>query len=246
MQTLEWDSETKKMTDDIPPELTRLLHRWKPEDLISLLEKRCPECNSDSLIEVDGTVVCTRCGLEAESQLTRDNRLPFDTTYALTSDLAHGNSLGGTLPMKQLHKVIVKSKNGSYGLPIRAMHLKTLVQNVEPPQSLRLKEEISHIIKQVGLYSEEYNEFNHQLANQAGIIAQRVARFIQAGWTRPPSSYRRLAAALLVHILNGHPRMRTIIAEIKQSENPNIYDLGAINCLLTCPLLEPVKRSIAV
>jgi len=33
------------------------------------------------------------------------------------------------------------------------------------------------------------------------------------------------------------------MAEIKQSENPSIYDLGAINYLLTCPLLEPVKKS---
>jgi hypothetical protein len=133
MQTLERDSETKRMPDDIPTELTRLLHRWKPEDLICLLEKRCPECTSDSLIEVDGAIVCTECGLEVESQLTRDPRLPFDTTYALTSDLAYGKSLGGTLPLNQLHKVIVKSDNGKYGLPIRAMHLKTIVQNVEPP-----------------------------------------------------------------------------------------------------------------
>jgi len=246
MQTLECDSETKRMPDEIPPELTRLLRRWKLEDLICLLEKRCPECNSDSLIEVEGTVVCTKCGLEVESHQTRDNYLPFDTTYALTSNLAHGNSLGGTLPMKQLHKVIVRSKNGSYGLPIRAMHLRTIMQNIEPPQSLRLKEELSAIIKDVGLYSEEYSEFNHQLANQAGIISQRVARFIQAGWTRPPSSYRRLAAAILLHILKGHSGMKMVEAEIIQMERPSTYDLGAISCLLTCPLLEPVRKSIDV
>ena len=72
--------------------------------------RRCSSCGSTKITfdRENGEIVCTKCGLVLSSVESFENRLPFDTTYAMTNNLAFGKSLGGTLPRKELYKVIAR------------------------------------------------------------------------------------------------------------------------------------------
>ena len=152
-------SLSEMLVEGAPKELEKLLSRWSSQSLLRLLEDRCPECLEPSLIEADGELVCSRCGYvveEAQPSCT----LPWDTTYALEGCLAWGRSLGDTLPMGQLSRVIARA--GGEDLGIRARHIRTIVEAVEPRAAMRLKEEASGLLKLYGFYG-DYNiyKINH-------------------------------------------------------------------------------------
>jgi hypothetical protein len=199
----------------------------------------CPECHQNWLVKSNGELVCIHCGFVCDEERSFNPNLPFDETFAFESKLAFGRSLGGTLPHGQLSRVIARSSNGSKDLPIRAIHLKTIVESVEPPQAMKLKAEISGLLKRYGLYGEDYNEFNHLLGDKAGHMAETVARFLQAGRAKPLSNYRRLAAAIVLSILRECDGKFVIIcADILENEKPSDYDVATVNCIMGCPLLN--------
>ena len=168
---------------DVDQLLESILDRWSPGDLLAHLKDLCPECQRPTLTKTDdGMLVCESCGVVVDEQPSMVRRLPFDETYALTAKLSHGRSMGGTLPPEDLYKVIAMSKNGRKDLPIRAIHVRTVTMQVESSQSMRLKEEISGILKKYGLYSQEYREENHLFADVCGVLAERVGRFLGAAW----------------------------------------------------------------
>lgn len=150
--------------------LDGILDRWDDEDLrrwlYRNLKNRCPECKENTLKRTEEGYVCERCGLVVEETPQIVNRLPFGETYALTSDLAYGKSLGGTLQKNDLFKVVAMSKNGKKDLGIRAIHLRTLLKAKETPQVRKLKNAVSSILKKYGLYTDkEYSIDSHKLGN---------------------------------------------------------------------------------
>jgi len=185
-----------------------------------------------------------------------------------------GQSLGGTLPVGDLTKVLTerpfnaekvgltrkdmefirqvidRANKGEdvsmddaqavvrrYLRKIELTHLKTHLRQVEPQKSMKLKEEMTKLLSLYGLYSyREYNELQHQFADAAGIMCERVGRFLEAGWTRPQSSYRKMAAAILIWLMKGTSHLKRVCDEIMEKEQPDKYDLGAISCLSKCPL----------
>ena len=200
---------------------------------------RCPLCGG-TLIERDGELVCSRCGYVIE-ETPPSRSLPWDETYALEGHLAWGRSLGDTLPMRKLTRVIARVRREDLGL--RARHLKTIVEAVEPHEVLRLKEKASALLKQYGFYA-DYSEFNHLLGNYVGLLCERLGRFLHV-FGRRPSSYRRLAAAILVWLLLSHPerRMKLKAEMIRRREKVSLDDIASIDCLIHCPLINR-KRSI--
>lgn len=100
----------------------------------------CPECLQPSFIyDVEaGEKVCTSCGYVATHEQQFDQSLPFDTTYALESDLAYGRSLGTSLSKMQLYRVLAKSRNGAADLGIRASQVRVIAETVEHPTLLQI------------------------------------------------------------------------------------------------------------
>ena len=235
--------------------LESILDRWTTRDLqaylkdlypdlLPALKDTCPECRKRTLTKTnDDMTVCRSCGLVVEEQASMVRRLPFDETYALTANLSHGRSMGNTLAPEDLYKVIAMSKNGRKDLPIRAIHVRTVTMQVELSQSMRLKEEISALLKKYGLYSREYREENHLFADQCGILAERVGRFLASAWMRPPTSYKSLAVSIVVLKLRESPRMVYLANYIQHQEEPDEFDLTAVSCFKTCPFLQSPLRS---
>jgi hypothetical protein len=111
--------------------LLEKIHVITPERL----EMVCPECLS-ARVYVDPEKderVCANCGYVLPESQSYDESLPFDTTYALASDLAYGKSLGGTLSGKAVMRVLAKSGNGAADLGIRASQIRVLTETNDVP-----------------------------------------------------------------------------------------------------------------
>jgi len=85
----------------------------------------------------------------------------------------------------------------------------------------------------------DYSEFNHVLGNYTGLLAEKLGRFLNIFGHRP-SSYRRLAAVIIVWLLMKHPeRGMKIRAEmIRRRERVGFDDTASIDCLIHCPLIR--------
>ena len=122
---------------------------------------------------------------------------------------------------------------------IELVHIKTHLRNIESPKTMKLKTELTGLLDQHGLYSgQNYDASSHLLADQAGKIAEKVGRFLEAGMAKPLDSYRRLAAAILVWLIDQAPHLRRVCAEIRKVEEPDESDIHLIECLVKCPLLS--------
>ena len=84
-----------------------LKRRWSPEQLqrfliqnglVIKLARTCPECFGENLVDAGAEIVCGSCGTVVEERQVYSQSLEYGTTYALTSDVVNGKSLGGTLP----------------------------------------------------------------------------------------------------------------------------------------------------
>ncbi|MGB9774606.1 MAG: TFIIB-type zinc ribbon-containing protein [Bacteroidota bacterium] len=127
------------------------------------LEYVCPECLNARVVEdaETGERVCTSCGMVVSrgEQVSMD--LPFDTTYALTSELALGRSLGGTLPSNGLYRVLAKGRNGAVDLGIRARQIRVLTEVNEHPALARMLKLAFELSKRFGLEGDKL--FNNDL-----------------------------------------------------------------------------------
>jgi len=138
--------------------------------------------------------------------------------------------------MGQLCRVIARA--GTQDLGLRARHIKTIVEAVEPPEVMKLKQEASALLKRYGFYA-DYSEFNHLLGNYVGLLCERIGRMLHV-FGRRVGSYRRLAAAAVAYLLLRHPdeRMKIKAVMIMRREGASFNDLSAINCLQNCPWLR--------
>ncbi|MEM3875241.1 MAG: TFIIB-type zinc ribbon-containing protein [Candidatus Bathyarchaeia archaeon] len=146
-----------------------------PETLKSV----CPECLEARVFfdHESGENVCVNCGLVIDVE-GYDFSLSFDTTYALTSELAYGKSLGGTLGYQGIVRVLAKSpsttelaKAGNAHLGTRA-RIARLITEVVEPTSLRLAlRKARDLAYRYGLQSDYV--FN----NFVGILVKRAHYF---------------------------------------------------------------------
>jgi len=165
----------------------------------SLRPPICPECLSPTLMEDHdrGEVVCTTCGAVADEIDELSDDLPFDTTYALTNHLAFGKSLGGTLPGKQLYKVLALGPNGTKDLPIRSTQIQVLSSAMEPPVVKTMLNYGSRMLKELGLDRDE--DACHVLSDEYGKSVRMVAAFLQV--SKMKVQPHLVARAALYHLL---------------------------------------------
>ena len=106
----------------------------------------CPECTEMTVKIVGIMQVCHKCGLDL-GPWEMDVSLPFDTTYVPTSSMALGKSLGGTLPSKQVHRVLMKSPTGRKDIGLRARYINIVHESYETSTVKKLLEYGSGLLK---------------------------------------------------------------------------------------------------
>ena len=160
-----------------------------------LLEKHndlvCPECLEMTVKIVGVMRVCRRCGLEL-GRWEMDVSLPFDTTYAPTSSMVLGRSLGGNLPSKQAYRVLMKSPTGRTDLGLRARYLNIVHETNETPTAKKLIEYGSGLLKSLGF------EEKHVIANIYADHLRKLGAYLMA---KRLSRTHRYAQTLLGHLV---------------------------------------------
>lgn len=136
-------------------------------------EDLCPLCGYQ-LKESDSEQICVLCGF-SQPILDMEQKLSFDTTYALTSNLAIGKSLGSETP-SQLYRVLAKGPMGTVDLPIRALQIKILSQEVDPKKTKNMLVVASKILKSLGL--DAGTEKNHVFAQYLGSFIRKLSAYI--------------------------------------------------------------------
>jgi len=151
----------------------------------------CPECFQKSVIldKETGERVCTNCGFvieEDEAKMSKD--IPFGTdekpnTFALTSNIAYGKSLGFTASRNHLFRVLARTSNrnqagrvddGELQIPIR--QIQTITETVDPPIVRAMLNYGSRLLKQLGL--SEDKDHNHILADSYGRLLRKIAAYL--------------------------------------------------------------------
>lgn len=163
----------------------------------------CPECYRLAVRpDGSGSLVCRSCGLVVEEGASAVHRLPWDETFAWVSHLAFGKSLGDTLPVRQLYRVI--AVNGGEDLPLRAKVLKAIVQAVDPPTVKTLLEYGSQMMKGLGLDADTPR--NHLIADELGRLLRKIGAIYYVGGFKVELP-RIAAAALYATLQRLHPSM---------------------------------------
>jgi len=167
-------------------------------DRLSLV---CPNCLKAHVYTdpENGECVCTSCGLVIDREDDMVRTLPFDTTYSLTSNLAFGKSLGGTLPRQQLFKVLAKAPAGTLDLPIRSTQIQVISSAVDPPIVKSILEYGSKMLKNLDL--DRDTDECHLFADQFGRLLRKLAGFIQVSKVDVQSHL--VARAALCYMLRG-------------------------------------------
>jgi len=164
----------------------------------------CPEC-LEAKVYTDpenGERVCQSCGYVLEQEADMVHTLPFDETYALTSNMSFGRSLGNTLPNHQLYKVIAKARTGTQDLPIRSTQIQVISNAVDPPLVKNMLEYGSKMLKGLG-FDRDTDEC-HMFADQYGRLLRKLAGFIQV--SRADVQPYLVARAALCYLLRGNPK----------------------------------------
>ncbi|MEM3628930.1 MAG: TFIIB-type zinc ribbon-containing protein [Candidatus Bathyarchaeia archaeon] len=147
------------------------------------LELVCPEC-LEAKVYYDpekSERVCGNCGYVFNEPVDFDESLPYDTTYALTSDLAYDKSLGGTLNGKALMRVIAQSpasgelaKEGNLHLGLRARMIKVITDSTVAEALLKKAFELS---KTYNINSDKlFNNFLGKKVNEAFYLCRMLNR----------------------------------------------------------------------
>lgn len=149
------------------------------------LEYVCPEC-LEARIYVDpenGEHVCANCGYVLPDCESYATQLPFDTTYALISELAYGKSLGGSLGYKGFIRVLAKSpstkelaKQGNAHLGTRARLAQIITETVEPPPIRKALRTAKDLVSKYRLETEYvFNNFVGLLIKRAYYFSHYLA-----------------------------------------------------------------------
>ena len=184
----------------------------------ALVEKHkdfvCPECLEMTVKIVDVMRICHKCGLEL-GRWELDPSLPFDTTYAPTSSMALGRSLGGTLPSKQAYRVLMMSPTGRKDIGLRARYINIIHESNESPTVKKLLEYSSGLLKNLGL------EERHVFANIYADHLRKLGAYLEA---KRMSRTHRYAHALLGYLLDDLvPKSGEVKARLKYDEHESTF-----------------------
>lgn len=152
------------------------------------LELICPECLEASVYydPERNERYCGKCGAVLQGMAEFDMSLPYDTTYALTSELATDRSLGAPLNGKALMRVIAKSpasevmaRNGNMDLGLRARQLKIITETFEHPA-------LQRAIRKATRLSQKYSLDGDKIFNQT--LGKNVRDAFTAAYIRRDKS----------------------------------------------------------
>ena len=161
-------------------------YKYRLKKKLGDITKFCPECLEETIIydQKRGEYVCRKCGLVVDS-LFFSNNLPFGSeespnTFALTSHIAFGKSLGDTMPWKYLYRVLarVNDENGREDkLPVR--QIQVLTETFDPPLVKSMLNYGSRLLKRLGFDGD--TERNHVFADEYGRLLRKLAAFLMVG-----------------------------------------------------------------
>ncbi|MFH0896980.1 MAG: TFIIB-type zinc ribbon-containing protein, partial [Candidatus Bathyarchaeota archaeon] len=174
--------------------------RRKGSLFASMLSKVCPECFGTDFItdRETGEKICTSCGCVVDQVMEKSKDLPFGETYALTSNIAFGKSLGGTLSKKGVFIVLAKVPAETKDLPIRSTQIQVLSSAVDPLVVKRMLSNGSRMMKELGLDRDD--DRCHVLSDQYGRALRVFATFLQDSKIKVQSHC--IARALLFDLLS--------------------------------------------
>lgn len=168
------------------------------------LESYCPECFKKTIIHESksGEHVCSNCGYVLEEKSRFVNSLPWNTSYALSSHIAEGKSLGFTMPESHLFKILarVNEENGLNGAPLPIRQVKTVSYTVDPPLVKRILRYGSRLLKNLGLATDKTS--NHILADQYGRLLRKIAAYIIIAKSQDYLKPHLAARAALYYLLS--------------------------------------------
>lgn len=130
-----------------------------------------------------------------------DNSLPFDSTFALTSGIAWGKSLGETLRSIKgkslVHSVIAEAPQGKKDLPIRAIHIRTITRTDSP----FIRSALNHASTTLRtLFVEE----DHLVGNDVGNLIRKVGYVTLTTMKTIDFSPTALSLVCLSHVFKKH------------------------------------------
>ncbi len=174
----------------------------------------CPECLKMTVKIVELMRVCTRCGLEL-GRWELDPSLPFDTTYAPTSAMALGRSLGGTLPSKQAYRVLMMSPTGRKDIGLRARYINIIHETNESPTVKKLLEYSSSLLKNLGL------DEKHVFANIYADHLRKLGAYLEA---KRLTRTHRYAHALLGYLVTDlAPEFGSVKTRLKYDDHESTF-----------------------
>lgn len=144
-------------------------------DLFLLFHNICPSCLADLEIS-KGIRYCEKCGFCHETTSASSSYIPLGEVRSPVSSLAHGKNLGNTLQEKGVFCVLSKA-NGIKDLPIRAIHIRTLVRTVEHPKLMRMISLGQNLTNEWG-FSDHSDPKSIMFSNYFGNALRRVGGFI--------------------------------------------------------------------
>jgi len=199
----------------------------------------CPECFRKSVVlkRDTGEYVCANCGFVVEEDGANISKtIPFGTeeepnTFALTSNIAYGKSLGLTMPKSHLFRVVVTStKKGSKGssvgggreIPIRQMQVVT--QTIDPPIVKSLLNYGSLLLKKLGFDQGMGN--NHVIADRYGRLLRKIGAYMMV--SKSSLQPHQAARAALAYILSKVDQKKAKELVKKYPFNSKYMDLVTI------------------
>jgi len=203
-----------------------------------ILSNLCPECGAP-VREEDREVVCSICGLVVKENMVFSedySRFLHQAGPAPVSNIAFGKSLGDTLPMKELYKVLAKSENGRLDLPIRAIQIRNIIKYSEHPTVRNLVERGSKILTEYGFRVEGGGEpkQEHIFADVFGKQLRRVGGILAYGNERI-RNYKQIAEAVFYLTLQE-------LDPVKAEALKDHFSLNEKNLTLVSGLLNSLKE----
>jgi len=197
----------------------------------------CPECFSKSVVldRETGEYVCTNCGFVVEEDGSRMSKdIPFGTeeepnTFALTSHIAYGKSLGFTMPKPHLFRVVAEnakkescsSGNSDEKIPIPIRQIQTITETVDPPIVKSILNYGSRLMKELGF--DRDTDSNHTLADRYGRLLRKIGAYLMVSKSNL-QPYQAARAALAYILSKVDPEKAKEVTE-KYPFNSKYMDL---------------------
>jgi len=169
------------------------VYRWRLKNLLSGITSYCRYCFSKNVWtdRENGERICKSCGYVLEQENSMVHTLPFDETYALTSNIAFGKSLGGTLSRNATYRVLAKTRDAESKTNVPIRQITTITNTFDPPVARNMLSYGSRILKNLGLQRDTGP--SAVLAHTLGGTLRKVGGFLAVS-----KMYEEVQPAMLV------------------------------------------------